>query len=785
MIGEVLGQFRVTAMVGAGGMGVVYKARDERLDRDVAIKVLPPGTFADEAARKRLRQEALALSRLNHPNVATVHDFNSQGAIDFLVMEMIPGATLDQKLMGDPLGERDVLRLGNQLAQGLAAAHAENIVHRDLKPGNIRITPDGRLKILDFGLAVLRESVDDHADTAALGQNLVAGSPPYMAPEQLLGDPVDQRTDIYAAGAVLYEMATGRRPHADVHGARLIDAILHQGVIGPRLLNGRLSVGLEQILLKCLDKEPERRYQSARELLVDLERLSLPSAITQPAPRARRPRAAWSAFAAVSVASVLAGAVGGARARQPQEASAESVDTIRAVAVLPLANLSGDAGQDYFADGMTDALIADLGRTGAVRVISRTSSMQYKDAHKRLADIARELGVEAVVEGSVMRSGERVRINARLVRAAGERRLWGESYERDLRDVMVLQSEVASAIAREVSANLQPRDRSLPQVDPQAHESYLRGRYLFQQAEDKSIRSSLDYFEKAVARDPRHAGAWAGIATARRQLAVHLAPDFRIAPGQAFVQVEVAANRALTLDQGLAEAHCSLAMANLDLRWDWAKAEQGFRKALDLNPNLAECHEQYAWYLASQGRLEESLARMTRARELDPVSLLVNSGQGAILMYKRQTDEGMVHMRRALELKKDFVPAHYGLGRLYLQAGRPQDALGELNAALTLSPDSPHILADVAHAHALAGRRKEALATLDRWRKVTAGSFTREEQAAHVYAALGNKDEAFALLEKAFAQHSSGLVWLKVDSRFDSLRGDPRFQSLMKRMGLA
>ena len=787
MIGEVLGQFRITAMVGAGGMGVVYKARDERLDRDVAIKVLPPGTFADDTARKRLRQEALVLSRLNHPNVATVHDFNSQGSIDFLVMEMIPGATLDQKLLGDALSERDVLRLGNQLAQGLAAAHAEGIVHRDLKPGNVRITPDGRLKILDFGLAMLRRhDADERADTAAIGENLVAGSPPYMAPEQLLGDPVDQRSDIYAAGAVLYEMGTGRRPFADAHGARLIDAILHQPALPPRQLNGRLSVGLEQIILKCLDKEPDRRYQTARELLVDLERLSVPSAITQPAPRAQRPRAAWSALAAVSVASVLAGAhVGGARLRLPSDAGAEPMGTIHAVAVLPLANLSGDVNQEYFADGMTDALIADLGRTAAVRVISRTSSMLYKDAHRPLPEIARELGVDAVVEGSVMREGDRVRINARLVRAANETRLWGESYERDLRDVMLLQSEVAGAIAREVSVNLQETDRTLPRVDPEAQDAFLRGRYLFQQADDASLRRALGYYEQAVARDPRHAAAWAGIASARLQLAAQLAPDFRGTPEQNFAQVEAAANRALTLDQGLAEAQCTLGLAQLAWRWDWAKAEQGFKRALEINPNLSECHEEYAWYLASQGRLEESLAQMTRARELDPVSLLVNAGMGGIFMYKRQTEDGIAANKRALELKADFVPAHYGLGRMYTQAGRPQEALVELNAALTLSPGAPHILIDMAHAYARLGKRKEALATLERWRKASGAEYAHQEQAAFVMAALGDTDAAFGLLEKAYAQRSPGLVWLKVDSRFDPLRADPRFQRLLQRMKLA
>jgi serine/threonine-protein kinase len=785
MIGQRLGHFRLTAMIGAGGMGVVYRARDERLERDVAIKVLPRGTVTDEAARRRLRSEAMTLSRLNHPNIATVHDFNSQEGMDFLVMEMIPGSTLDQRLMGDPLPEREVLRLGVQLAQGLAAAHAEGIVHRDLKPGNVRITPDGRLKILDFGLALLRRpDCDERADTAAIGDNMVAGSPPYMAPEQLLGEAVDPRTDIYAAGAVLYETATGRRPFADVHGARLIDAILHQPPPGARQLNPRLSPGLEQVLLKCLDKEAQRRYQTARELLVDLERISVPSAVTQPSVRAVRSQWGITALAGVAVLAVLAASHSGGVRGRLAGAAAVAAAPIRSIAVLPLANLSGDATQDYFADGMTDALIADLGRSSSVRVISRTSSMQYKQARKPLPVIARELGVEAVVEGSVMRAGERVRINAQLVHADSDRRLWGGSYDRDVRDVLTLQSEVAHAIATEVNEKLSPPPPPTP-VNPQAHEAYLRGRHLFQQLDEPSLRRALEYFEQAVAHDPTHARAYAGIADTRLLLHYTLARGFQEPPAQAFVHVEAAASRALRIDPSLAEAQCALALSNMNLKWDWAAAERWFQSALESNGSLADCHEQHAWFLASQGRLEQALGEMTKARELDPLSLPVNAGVGAILMYRGQTGEAIVQLRRALELNRDFVVAHYGLGRSYLAQGDTAEAIASLRTALSLSPGRPEILADLAHAYARAGRRQDALGVMARWRKATGGGeFTRDEQAAHMYLALGERERALALLEKAYQHHSPGMVWLKVDPRFDSLRGDARFQRLLRRMGL-
>jgi serine/threonine protein kinase len=496
MIGETLGQFRILEMVGAGGMGVVYRAHDERLDRDVALKVLPPGTLIDESMRKRFRQEALALSRLNHPNVATVHDFNGQGGVDFLVMEWIPGETLDQKIGAAPLPERDILRLSIQLVQGLEAAHQQGIIHRDLKPGNLRITPDGRLKILDFGLAMLRQAeMTDAARTTELGEHpLVAGSPPYMAPEQLLGEKVDNRSDLYAAGAVAYEMATGRRPWPQAHGARLIDAILHLLPLPPRELNARLSPGLEAVILKCLDKDPGRRYQSALELLVDLERLSLPSGITVPQPRPVR-RTTWIATVAAGalLAVLLGSGPGGARARVAAEPWA-----IQSLAVLPLANQSTDEAQQYFVDGMTDAITAELGQISSLRVISSTSARSYRGSAKPLPEIARELDVDAVIEGAVLRDGQRVRIIAELVHAASDRHLWSRSYERDLDDVITLQREVAAHVATEVRAKLTAQERTrlaTPRpVNKDAYEAYLRGRHFYAESTEESLRKAQESF---------------------------------------------------------------------------------------------------------------------------------------------------------------------------------------------------------------------------------------------------------------------------------------------------
>ncbi|MGH9602674.1 MAG: protein kinase domain-containing protein [Terriglobales bacterium] len=402
MIGQVLGHYRVLEQIGSGGMGVVYRARDQRLDRDVALKVLPGGTLTDESARKRFRKEALALSRLNHPNIETVHDFDTQDGVDFLVMEHIPGITLDQKLAAGALPEKEVVRLGRQLAEALGAAHAEGIVHRDLKPGNLRLTPDGRLKILDFGLAKLLQPVSETAPTESLRETRgVAGTVPYMAPEQLRDEPVDARTDVWAAGAVLYELATGRRPFEAKLATALTDDIIHHPPPAPRQLQHHLSPRLEDIILKCLEKGPENRYQSAKEIEVDLRRLEITETVAGLRPRVQRGVSRRAAFLGVGIGLLaLAAALVGLNVGEWRDRlfSRPTPTRIESLAVLPLQNLSGDPEQEYFADGMTEALIADLAKIGTLRVISRTSVMQYKGMWKPLPELARELKVYALVE---------------------------------------------------------------------------------------------------------------------------------------------------------------------------------------------------------------------------------------------------------------------------------------------------------------------------------------------------------------------------------------------------
>ncbi|MFB3154728.1 MAG: protein kinase, partial [Candidatus Acidiferrales bacterium] len=479
MIGKTLSHYRIVEKIGAGGMGEVYRARDEHLGRDVAIKVLPAGTLADEQARKRFRKEALSLSKLNHPNIATVFDFDTQDGTDFLVMELVEGVTLSDKLAGGPLPEKEITRLGLQLAEALEEAHERGVVHRDLKPGNVMVTPKGQAKILDFGLAKLLRP--DVASATATTESFTetqaaAGTLPYMAPEQVRAENVDARSDIYAAGAVLYEMATGQRAFPETQTGRLMDAILNRAPQPPSGLNRRVSPGLEGIILKALEKEPENRYQSAKELAVDLRRLGIPgsaAAVLSARRPATRRRMVWAAgVALVALLAVLVGLnVGGLRERL---LGGVVPGQITSLAVLPLENLMGDPEQDYCVAGMHEALITELSKIGALTVISRTSAMRYRNTDKSVPEIARELGVDAVVEGSVLRVENTVRITAQLIEAATDRHLWADNFDRELRDILALHSDVARAIARQIRVTLTPKEESrlaaARPVNPEAFE---------------------------------------------------------------------------------------------------------------------------------------------------------------------------------------------------------------------------------------------------------------------------------------------------------------------------
>lgn len=785
MIGRTFGQYRILEQIGAGGMGVVYRARDERLDRDVAVKVLPSGLLADETARKRFRKEALALSKLNHPNIETVHDFNTQDGVDFLVMEYIPGVTLDQKLMAGSLSDTEVFRLGAQLAEGLAAAHSEGVVHRDLKPGNLRLTPDGRLKIMDFGLAKLHQPVNHGADTESLTQAQgVSGTVPYMAPEQLRNEPSEPRQDIWAAGAVLYELATRRRPFPQTAGPLLTDAILHHDPVAVRALNPDVSPEMERIVLKCLEKDPDNRYQTAKELAVDLRRLSashasaisIPSVSATPASRRVLPLVL---IAVAVVATVWVGWM--VRQRQAPGETTATPAHVQSIAVLPLANLSGDPSQEYFADGMTEALISNLAKISALRVISRTSVMQYKGVKKSLPEIARELNVDTVLEGSVLRDGERIRITVQLIRAPTDENLWAETYDRDLRGILALQSEVARAIAGQIMVTLSPEEQARlagPRaVNPRAHEAYLHGLFYLHRATEKDLNTAIESFQQSIERDPNYAPGYAGLAGAYATLS----SNYR-APREVMPQAKVAALKALELDPNLAEAHAWLGFVSTNYDWDAATASRELQRAIELNPNYADARSLHAWLLSASGQHEQAIAEATRAQELDPYAQFTYGDLPWILQMARRFGPAIQASRTILKRQPDFGYAHSTLGMALAEEGQFAEAVREAQEGVRLD-DSPWLLAILTQVHARAGNKADALKVLKGLKQLTQRRYVCYYELAVAYVELGDHDEAFRWLDRAVEARSDCMVLLEVDPRLDNVRADTRYQALVRRVG--
>ena len=792
MIRQKVGHYYVVGKLGEGGMGVVYRARDERLERDVALKVLREGSLTDEAARKRFRKEAIALSRLNHPNIATVFDFDSEDGVDFLVMEYVEGVSLAHRIASSGLSEKETAAIGAQIAQALEEAHDHGVVHRDLKPGNILLTPKGRVKVLDFGLARLLQPVDGLEGPESLTQTTaMAGTLPYMTPEQLQGEAADARSDIHAVGAVLYEMATGQQAFHEQLTSRAIDQILHHPPISPRAINRRMSPELERIILKCLEKSPNDRYQSARELEVDLRRAATGSTTAAAVPAHRSPRglrrsAIFAGLLIVALAAILAGFnVQGIR---DLIAGRGRLSQIRSIAVLPLENLSRDPEQEYFADGMTDAVITDLAKIGALRVISRTSVMRFKRTQKSIPEIAHELNVDAVMEGSIERAGNRVRITAQLIRASTDQHLWAESYDRDMQDVLRVQEEIARSIASEVRIQLTPQEQALltknRPVDPEAYELYLKGRYFWGKRTQQSNERAISLFHDAIAKDPKYASAYSGLADCYILFGISFDVG-SFSPTQAFPQAKAAAEKALKIDDTLADGHNSLAYAKLLYDWDWQGSEVEFKRALTLNPGYANAHHWYAHLLTASGRQDEALAESQRALNLDQLSPILHVHLGWHYVYARQYDLALEHLRKALDLDPNYSLANWYLGWVYEQQGKYSEALEALRRAQALLTGNTALVADIGHVYAVSGDRAAAFKILDQLKETSHRTYVNAFEVAIIYAALGEKQTALQWLEKAYVERSDFMIYMAIDPRLDSLRSDPKFIDLTRRVGLS
>ncbi len=777
-----LSHYRVLEQIGQGGMGVVYRAHDERLDRDVALKVLPAGVLANESARKHFRKEALALSKLNHPNIATVHDFNTQEETDFLVEELIPGLSLSEVLISEPLPEREIIHLGVQLCEGLAAAHEQGIIHRDLKPGNIRVTPDARLKILDFGLAKVLHTATPGSDTGATASltetQTVSGTFPYMAPEQLRNAKPDARSDIWAVGCVLYEMATGQRPFLG-YGPNLIDAILHEPPKPPSTASSRVAPGLETIILKCLEKNPTLRYASARDIAVDLHRLSTrSSSVTQGLPaRGRTPLLSRRILLGACAVGLIAALVGVSwrwlrSRRTPVEGAVPSV------AVLPFVNMSADPQQEYFSDGLTEEVLNQLTTVPGLRVAARTSAFQFKGKYEDLRAVAQKLNVSAVLEGSVRREGKRLRITVQLINAADGFQLWSRTYDRELTDVFLVQEDIARMVASELRGTFVPKPPLVTRtVNTEAYNAYLQGRQFLAKGTPESIDQALASLSRSVELDPGFAPAWAALARAniRRYGVLSYRPS--LTRDEVAEAARTSARRALALEPQLAAARVVSADVKFLFDWDWVGAESEARQALQLQPGSVEAFRSLARISTQIGRMEDALQYSRRAVEYDPLNPLAYSGLGYMLYGSGHYEEAAAAFRRVLELAP-HADVHPALGAVYLMQSRPREALREFEKAEHLS----FRYEGLAMAYYALGMRKESDQALQTVidRKVAAF------QVMEIYAYRGEKDLAFEWLQQSYDIRDAGLAipGLKNNPLLKKLEDDPRYAAFLKKMHL-
>jgi serine/threonine protein kinase/tetratricopeptide (TPR) repeat protein len=777
-------RYEVIEELGEGGMGRVYKVFDEKIDEKVALKVLAPEIAGDEKTIERFRNELKLARKVSHRNVCRMYDLSEEEGTQFITMEFVPGENLKNLIRRiGQLSKAKAISIAKQICEGLVEAHRLGVVHRDLKPQNIMVDAEGNARIMDFGIA---RSIKTKSLTET---GLIIGTPEYMSPEQVEGEEVDQRSDIYSFGVILFEMVTGRVPF---EGSTPLNVILKHKTEpppSPKDFDDQIPDDLSRIILKCMQKDRQKRYQHSEDLLTDLvemeksitstDRVHLEKERRDQRKKRGQKTLLYSTAAVLAIALMVVvllrftGIFSGPRG------------TLDSIAVLPLKNLSGISDQEYLSDSMTEALISNLTQIGALRrVISSTSVMQYKNTQMPLPEIAKQLEVDAVVEGSVMVSGQRVRVNIQLIEARTDRNIWSRSYERDLSNILALQSELARAIAREIKIALTPEEQarlSLTRpVNPEVYQLVLRGRSLWNKRTKGDLLQAKENFESAVEKDPTYALAHAGLADAYNMLASY---NF-LPPSEAYPEAKKAAQKALELDETLAEAYTSLAWVKYYFEGDWFGAETDYNWAIGLNPSYATAHHWYGALLRDRGRFDEALSELERARELNPFSLAINTSIGYLFYFARQYDQAVAQCRRALEIDPDFHWAHDIAALAYVQKGMFEEATAELEKALDLSTSSNSYSCHLAQVYAQSGRREEALNILDILLEKSENEYIPLHEIALIYKALGRREQALAYLNKAAEEQIHTLAAAKMDPRLDSLRVDPLYSEVLEEIGM-
>ncbi|MCA1637579.1 MAG: protein kinase [Acidobacteria bacterium] len=833
-----ISHYRIVEKIGAGGMGEVYLAEDARLSRRVALKVLPEAVAEDKERLRRFEQEARAASALNHPNILTVYEFGFEGDIHFLATELVEGETLREAIGGGELSLTDALKIAEQTAFALSAAHAAGIVHRDLKPENIMIRRDRIVKVLDFGLAKLieKEAIvsDAEAETRALvktNPGVVIGTAAYMSPEQARGKETDARTDVWSLGVVLFEMVSGRLPFA---GETMNDVIASILKSEPPMLShvaAEIPPELEKIVGKCLRKNRDERYQNVKDLQIDLKDLRQDLEFQAKLERSVAPNktggktldksreaqtqileteptgasaAAISTkdgiahssssaeyiaseikqhkrgiFAALSILVLIA--IGFGYWFYANRSSLTNTKQINSIAVLPFENGSGDANLDYLSDGLSESLIDKLSQLPQLKVIARNSSFKYRGANIDVQEAANKLGVQAIVMGRVVRVGDNLTVRVEMIDAGENRQLWSEQYNRKFSDLLAIQQDIAQTASEKLRLKLSgAQEQQLVKretVNPQAYELVLKGKYYFAKGGTENQKRANEYYQQAMAADPHYALAYAELALSYTGLAAGSVVD----PKEFLPKAESAARKALELDENLPNAHVAMGYLYLN-SWNWAAAEQAYKRAIELNPNLSDAHRQYAVYLSRVGRHDEAVAEAKRARELDPLSLPTNRGVGYRLYHARRYDEAIEVLQKTIEMDPNYDSAYVIMGYAYTGKGQFKEAIAAYQEAIRLGDKSSSVQIYLGEAYARNGEREKAQAILKQMQ--TTKEYVSPGELAILYGALGDKEAAFASLEKAYAEHDLQLQFLKVDPSFDPLRDDPRFQDLMRRIGL-
>ena len=805
MIGLTVSHYRILEKLGGGGMGVVYKAEDLRLGRYVSLKFLPEQLSSEPLAIERFQREARAASSLNHPHICTIYDVDQYEGQHFIVMEFLEGQTLKHRISGRPIELDRVPEYGHQMADGLEAAHSKAIIHRDIKPANIFLTDRGQVKLLDFGLAKLmperrgagrvKQAAGSFGvttqDVHLTSDGVALGTVCYMSPEQVRGQELDERTDLFSMGLVLYEMCTGQRAFVGNTSGVIFDAILNRAPVPAARLNPAIPVQLEQIIAKTLEKDRELRYRSASDLRADLQRLirdtdsarAMPFTTGQASRQKLRrlwPHLVWSGILAVLL--ILFGLnVGNLRDRVFGGASQARIESI---AVLPFANLSNDPKTEYLSDGITESLINSLSQLPNLAVMSRNTVFRYKGQATDSQKVGRDLHVRAILTGRLIQTGDELMISVSLEDVENSRQIWGEQYNRKLSNLVTVQQEIAGDIYGRLRPRLAGEEKKLlakrPTENAEAYQLYLQGLFYWNKWTQADFAKAADYFSQAVQKDPGYALSYAGLADSYSLLG----DAGYLPPSEAWPKAKTAAMQALNLDDSLGEAHTSLGLVKEHFEWDWAGAEKEFKRAIELNPNLATAHHWYGDYLTNMGRFDEGIAETKKAQELDPLSLIINTTVGWQFYLAGRNDSAVEQLHKVLDIDPKFSPARRILEEVYAHMGKFKEAVAEREKALSLS-GGPELAASIEEDFTKSGYKGVLQSWLEGLTELSKHSYVSSYSIAESYMRMDQKQKAFEWLEKAYEEHDSGLVSLAVEPMFENIRPDPRFKEILRRMKLS